>query len=580
MRPPEVTVTDHWSLGQDGYARAAAAWRALATGSQSWQRDWSARADQVLATWSGETATTYAGHRTAIEGGLGGCARLALRISEALQACADAVDSARNRLSDQFRAVQAAFGARAGAGGSVRLSLRAPADAAGVQAAVAQALRLRGALSKTLAEQARIIAATVPEWEAVARSWRAAATGAPTFAAPAEGAGTQVIQAGDTVVISTGSGDDKVSVHVDTATGEQIVTANGGQWRFPADAALVVRTGEGDDTVTVAPGTSVRLTLVGGDGADELHGADGADVLVGLAGNDYLSGGSGDDGISGGIGDDTVYGLSGEDRISGGEGRDFLDGGDGRDDVSGDEGADVVSGGSGDDRLTGDDGADVLYTGRGADTVDGGGDGDIAYHGKDASLTSVERAVTVELADLPAQIRVEGSAEFAERVRADLELLAASPTGQQMLAALDAGLTGRDTLTIREWAEENAAATADVSTDRGKQRAIDYNPGYNTFLGDTPPVVVLYHEMAHQYDFVNGTVLPGRHEDMTQPDRVQVGPISLGVPKAERQAVGLPVDHDLDPGTPLRIDPRHPLVYTENGLRTELTWQLRARYAE
>jgi hypothetical protein len=580
MRPPEVTVADHWSLGEDGYARAAAAWRALSKGPQVQQGDWSARADQVLAAWSGQTATTYAGHRTAIEGGLGGCARLARRVADALQACADAADSARNELSAQFAAVRAAFGARAAGGGSVRMSLRAPADAAGVQAAVAQALRLRGVLSKTLAEQERIIAATVPEWEAVARSWRAAAAGAPTFAAPTEGAGTQVIRAGDTVVISTGSGDDQVSVRVDAATGEQIVTANGGQWRFPADAALVVRTGEGDDTVTVAPGTSVRLTLVGGDGADQLHGGNGADVLVGLAGNDYVSGGSGDDRISGGTGDDTVYGLSGADQISGGEGRDFLDGGAGRDDITGDEGADVVSGGSGDDHLFGGDGADVLYTGRGVDTVDGGGGGDIAYHGKGASLTGVERAVTVELADLPAQIRVEGSAEFTERVRADLELLAASPTGQQMLAALDAGLTGRDTLTIREWAEQNAQASRDVSTDRGNQRAIDYNPGYNTFLGDTPPVVVLYHEMAHEYDFVNGTVLPGRHEDLTDPDRVQVGNVSIGVPKAERQAVGLPVDHDLDPGTPLRIDPRHPLVYTENGLRSELTWRLRTRYSE
>ena len=77
----------------------------------------------------------------------------------------------------------------------------------------------------------------------------------------------------------------------------------------------------------------------------------------------------------------------------------------------------------------------------GADTVDGGGDGDIAYHGKDASLTGVERAVTVELADLPAQIRVEGSAEFAERVRAAVKSVVAAGT-TELCRTLEAALTG------------------------------------------------------------------------------------------------------------------------------------------
>jgi hypothetical protein len=46
----------------------------------------------------------------------------------------------------------------------------------------------------------------------------------------------------------------------------------------------------------------------------------------------------------------------------------------------------------------------------------------------------------------------------------------------------------------------------------------------------------------------------------------------------ERQAVGLPVDHDGDPNTPPIVDPDHPIEYTENGLRRELGLPDRATY--
>ncbi|MCP2327444.1 Ca2+-binding RTX toxin-like protein [Hamadaea flava] len=576
MRPREVRVADHWYLADDGYAQAAAAWRGLAAGPQPQRRDWSGQATGVLSEWSGATASTYAAHRARLAGGVDGCTRLAARVAAALEVCAEASATTRFRLSAHFSVVCDVFQARPYADGTVSLTVSDPAGAGAARAAVAQAVRLRGDLEQTLALQAKEITATLPEWEALAKTWRTAEPA--TFAVPTEVAATQVLRSGDTVVISTGSGDDRVEVRVDPATGEQVVTGQSGQWRFPGDLRLVLRTGGGDDTVTVAPGTSVRLTLVGGDGDDELHGGDGHDVLYGLAGTDYLAGGAGDDRIFGGDGNDTAYGLAGADAIDGGDGRDYLDGGHGADVLSGDDGGDVLVGGPGADRVSGGAGADVVYTGGGADVVDGGAGDDIAYHDKDAALTSVDREVAVQLAEIPAQIQVEGSPEFTARVRSDLEFLAASPTGQQMLAALDAGLTGRDTLTIREWSEHNAAASADVSLDRGHQRAIDYNPGFSTFLGSTPPVAVLYHEMAHQYDFVNETVLPGRHDDPGDPDRIPSGSGGVGVPNAERQATGLPVDDDRDPRTPIRVDPRHPLVFTENGLRTELTWPQRRHY--
>ena len=73
-------------------------------------------------------------------------------------------------------------------------------------------------------------------------------------------------------------------------------------------------------------------------------------------------------------------------------------------------------------------------------------------------------------------------------------------------------------------------------------------------------MVVLYHEMAHVYDYANDTLAEG----------VYTGPDNPNVNNRERVAAGLPIDHDDDPSTPNRIDPRHPYQYTENGLREEL----------
>jgi hypothetical protein len=440
--------------------------------------------------------------------------------------------------------------------GGLRFRPHSGSDVQALRVAVGQAAAIRASLRGVLDRQAKVIAATVGEWDRVATTWRLGAEGEPAFTTPAEAVATLVLTTGDAVVISTGSGDDRVTVALDPATGEQIVTSGSGVWRFAADAELIVRTGEGNDTVVVAPGTTVRVTLIGGDGADALTGGAAADALIGLGGNDYLNGGGGTDLIDGGAGNDAAYGLGGDDVMVGGTGRDILNGGAGDDRLSGEDGADVLSGGAGADRLDGQD--DVVYLGLGADRVDG---------------TPADRIVTVQIPDLSKDIRIDGTPEFVERVQSDFDLLRSSPTGQQMLAALDHGLTGRDTLTIREFAERDAAAWADVSGDRGMQRAIDYNPAFNTFLGDTPPVVALYHEMAHEYDYVNHTTLSGMHSDPAYPD-------GAGVPSAERQAVGLPVDDDGDPLTPSRIDPQHPLPFTENGLRQELKWAPRARYAE
>lgn len=582
MRPLEITVADHWSVAAEAgdLAETSAVWGSVLGRHDSLVRAWSDGARSLVGSrWSGAAASAYAAHRAALEKDLLGCTALAGKVASALKASSDAVAAAGRALAGHFTLLSAVLDVRSTEGG-VGFRPRSVSDVETMRVAVGQAYRMKAALRDVLDRQAKAIAATVGEWDRVASTWRPAAEGQPTFTTPAEALATLVLNTGDTVVISTGSGDDHVKVSIDKTTGEQIVKAGSGVWRFPADADLVVRTGAGDDTVVVAPGTHVRLTLIGGDGADTLTGGAGDDVLLGLAGNDYLEGGAGADLMTGGAGNDAAYGSSGDDLIAGGTGRDVLNGGDGADRLSGEDDADVLSGGAGADAETGGAGDDVIYTGAGADQVDGGAGSDTAYATK-AAMVQAERTVTVQVADLSKNIHIEGSPAFTERVQADLDLLRASPTGQRMLAALDQGLVDGDTLTIREFSENNGHAWADVSAAQGMQRAIDYNPTFNTFLGDTPPVVVLYHEMAHQYDFVNGTMLAGPHTDPAYPDQTSLPDGKWQpVPNAERQAVGLPVDDDHNPSTPSRIDPSHPLPFTENGLRSELTWAQRARYAE
>lgn len=85
-------------------------------------------------------------------------------------------------------------------------------------------------------------------------------------------------------------------------------------------------------------------------------------------------------------------------------------------------------------------------------------------------------------------------------------------------------------------------------------------------------MVVLQHELAHVYDHVNGTIDSSTYVGEDQVDAA--GEYRV----LERQASGLPIDHDNDPSTPEIIDPDHPWEYTENGLREEMNLPTRQHY--
>ena len=411
-------------------------------------------------------------------------------------------------------------------------------------------------------------------------------------------------------VLRGGDGDDRVlglagRDDVEAGAGDDRVTAGAGRQRLPDELPVIewVDGGAGDDIVYGGTGSTVVLggdgddratggagddtvdggagddTLTGGAGTDNVHGRAGDDTGGGGAGRDYLDGGAGDDTLAGGLGDDTLYGLSGADRLDGGAGQDHLDGGHGEDALVGGAGADILSGGRGDDTLLGGAGADRLYLGHGDDTAHPGAGEDTAFVRAGVAATGAEHAVaehvvTVDITDVGSYIRIEGSPEFVERVEADLDLLRNSPVGQQMLGNLERAHRGSellsfpgDGLTIRETPEDNGFADPNRDTLGRPHPYIEYNPSFDT-LYDGPPVVILYHEMAHVFDYVNGTIDEGTY----------TGPGNEDVPNSERVAVGLPIDHDGDPATPERVDPDHPIQFTENGLRAELGVPHRPNY--
>ena len=410
--------------------------------------------------------------------------------------------------------------------------------------------------------------------------------------------------AGDVAVDGT-DGADTIRIRVDGD--EVVVDVNGTETRIPlADAAnLVVRASGGNDTIVVDPGVDVSLVILGGDGDDDIRSGAGNDIVLGGAGIDYVDGGRGADHLYGNEDDDVLYGLDGDDVLVGGTGVDHLEGAEGSDRLFGGDGDDMLSGGHGDDVIHGGGDDDTLYSGTGADLLDGGAGQDTAYHNSTSrSVDDTMTMVRVEIdPNLGSSVTVSGDDDFIDRVNADLALLAASPTGQGMLRALDQaaedseregswffnwGANDGNRVTITELVDEqNGFATPDDRGDAlqnddgepgpGTDGTIQYNPGF--ILRTRPdsgvdshgtPVVVLFHEMAHTWNYVTGTGEPGVYDGDAVLDR--------GINELEREAVGLPIDHDGDPSTPEQPAPLHPQGLTENALRQELGLPDRSSY--
>jgi hypothetical protein len=418
-----------------------------------------------------------------------------------------------------------------------------------------------------------------------------------------------IIRVNGRVVVDTGDGDDQVSV-VNVPGGVRITVNGVSQVLTGADAAaIILRLGGGNDRIEVSTDVDVRFTLEGQDGNDFLESGAGDDTIRGGEGRDYIDGFSGDDEIDGGDGHDVIYAGDGNDTVAGGSGVDYLEGGAGDDTLLGGRDHDILSGGDGADRLDGQGGDDAIYTGAGSDrATDHQGTNTVYGQPIDDVWDPVQgsatnRTVIVDLSGLPgdAAIRIDpdASPRFRQRIMQDLSMLRSSPNGRMMLLALDdihndtraiaadwpvlGGIAYQgDTITIREYpGNDNSNSSYDgapfdlwrSNEIQQSRNIVEMYPGsytpdaHNINWQEIPPVAVFYHELAHQYDFGYETGLDGEYPEPNGPQR-----------NLERQAVGLPVDHDDDPNTPEQVDPDHPIEYTENGLRREMGLPDRTTY--
>jgi len=409
------------------------------------------------------------------------------------------------------------------------------------------------------------------------------------------GGGRQYVSA-DQIVLTTGGKNDDVRV-TQRDDGTLDVGVNGEQYalRLTENQELTLRSGDGNDVITVAPNVKVNIvvdagagddTVTTGAGDDRVDGGLGNDRISTGAGRDDLFGNSGDDILDAGAGDDVVYGGDGADRLLGGDGVDFIEGGRGNDELDGGAGHDMLSGGLDDDTLRGGQGDDAVYTGAGKDTVDNQSGNDTVYAQSAMDLINANggarnTVVNVEIGAAKG-VTIEGSDAFRQRVGAEIDFLRSSPSGQRMLAEFDKAAARGNSVTIKELANEQNGYAQTFSNDadivngrpgKGGDVQISYNPSFH--MAEFPaPAVVLYHEMSHAYNGVNGTFQQGTYRG-TGPDNGQV-------PNAERQAVGLETsapayDFDGDPSTPkTTANPDH---LSENGLRAELGLPDRPSYS-
>ena len=410
-----------------------------------------------------------------------------------------------------------------------------------------------------------------------------------------------------TATFGDGGVDIKVSMR-----GDQVVVSDGvtEQVFNPADHdRIVIVGGNGDDSITVDDAVIANLTLVGGAGDDTIFGGNGSNIIIGGDGNDNLEGGASGDLIIGGEGRDSVYAGGGSDIVSGGDDSDALYGGSGKDLIIGEGGDDYMDGGRGNDVLRGGVGNDTISGGSGLDILHGEGGRDtlIGASGQDryadaffGDTVIAEAAETVSGFGVNVQrVEVDNSAgsdavsidlssrdNFTDRVNDDLQTMRSLNSGQEMLNALDDEFDrAGHTTVIEEFNVENGRASslggdvwlqADGTRSDGESATIEYNPHYNTSPNATPkvPIAVLFHELAHTYDYASGQLPRGTYTptDTTDPN--------FDTPLSELQAAGIRIDHDDDPSTPDQLvnEAGHPFELTENGLREELGLPSRAVY--
>ncbi len=417
-------------------------------------------------------------------------------------------------------------------------------------------------------------------------------------------------------VLSGTDGSDEIRI-ANGKDGGLEVTVNGEVHSFDAEAAkkLVINGGGGDDTIIAADDVKAQLFITGGAGNDLIVGGAGNDfiidssgkniidgkagndsiissgsdlpnangagnILLGGDGNDYIEGGTGADIIDGGAGNNVLYGLDGDDFITAGSGRNYIDGGRG-DDVINNAGANgMLFGGQGNDTIVSSQRANIIADSFGNNNISAehGADKIISGNSSSASASNAQSAGSVSRGvapiDIPANFNISGSESFQARVQSDLDTLRQTEIGQKMLSEIAAtGFEVKITETSNNGNQCSSGKDGHLREDKtpgpGTSSTIQYNRAGLSISrreepwAERPPVVGLFHEMAHSYNAATGTMDYGCYRyDGTKADD------HIGLVGAEYQAVG--IEHPLIQSNPDGLN--------ENGLRKFLGIEERTRY--
>lgn len=421
----------------------------------------------------------------------------------------------------------------------------------------------------------------------------------------------------DTLTIKTGNRVD--NVHISKGeNGHLCITINGGIYDvlLAPKQTLKIQTEGGNDHIKIDPDVYAEIQIEGGAGDDHISAGGGRTRIFGGTGNDhitlgagtaYAEGGDGNDRIHAGKGQAVIYGNNGNDVIQGyiGPGGHpvSMDGGSGNDQLHGGSSHTVMNGGLGDDILS-SAGRGTFYSGKGRDRIFSTHDNDLVYAKRTDQIkkSPAAKLTLIEPSDVgKTAFVIEGSAEFKQRINDDFEMLRSSPAGQKMLSEMDR-MTKRNgsSLRVLEVQSENVNFYTghnkyyDNLINTGQKLPIGEDPKLGTLQdgkrgevmdsgdvfsnrayihesngkGSRSPLSALYHELAHAYNFGNGTVLPGKTN----------GELNL-----ERQAVGLSTnapafDFDDDPSTPATNT--NPYPFNENALHEERGEPLRNSYRD
>ncbi|HYJ67010.1 MAG TPA: M91 family zinc metallopeptidase [Nocardioidaceae bacterium] len=371
--------------------------------------------------------------------------------------------------------------------------------------------------------------------------------------------------------------------------------------------------GSGSDYIDLGEGDDVAFA---GAGHDTIIGGDGKDVIDGQDGQDTIRGGDGFDTIYGGQGMDILDGQGGDDYVEGGSDDDIVDGGDGND---------TLSGGRGDDILGGGEGNDHMFGGRGSDVYDGGAGYDDVVAERGEVTVDTAPATIIELVGSPGDDAIElykpdwmtdeQYEAWQERIDSDLELIRTTPNGREGLEALDdayedsdqgwnpfdsgshiriapyvdtdpdnSGIDPQrnDGFSVEDWMQGVDRLGGNYASPPGgaydDEALVNYGPTHYQALDERPPVVSLYHELAHSYDQISGGTPEGEWTEQRVDEHGNVIDESK-TNKAEFNSTGFDLDGDGDYDTLDSDGGRdHPGALTENALRDDLGWDNRESY--